>query len=155
MANVFDVADFILDDLGSSSTMKLQKIVFYSHAYHLVRFHEPLLDCRIEAWANGPVVPVLFDKHRHSFVVSQGCFSPYSKKERLASREKLSIRAALKTFRDMTGSELSDLTHSEAPWKNARQGLDPAARSNNLISDESIRRFYSSAKCENPLFVGL
>lgn len=35
MADVFGVAEFVLEDLGASSTIKLQKIVFYTHAYRL------------------------------------------------------------------------------------------------------------------------
>ena len=50
MADVLDVAKYALDKLGYVSTMKLQKIVFYSHAYHLVRQGLPLFDDRIEAW---------------------------------------------------------------------------------------------------------
>ena len=52
MANIFDVAEFILNDLDTSSTMKLQKIIFYSHAYHLVHYGSPLVNSRVEAWAN-------------------------------------------------------------------------------------------------------
>ena len=33
MAHVVDVAAYILEDLGSVSTMKLQKLAFYSQAY--------------------------------------------------------------------------------------------------------------------------
>lgn len=152
MASVFDVAEFVLDDLGASSTMKLQKIIFYSHAHHLVRYGTPLISGRIEAWANGPVIPTLFDKHRHSFVVSKGHFSAYSHKNPLRTDEIISIRSALQAFRDMTGAELSELTHSEAPWRDARRGLAPTARSNNVIPDAGIRRFYSSEGCRNPLF---
>ncbi|WP_296009593.1 Panacea domain-containing protein [uncultured Adlercreutzia sp.] len=152
MADLFDVAEFVLEDLGASSTMKLQKIVFYSHAYHLVRTGEPLVDEKIEAWANGPIFPALFDKHRRSFVVSRGFFSGFAKGAPLKSSEVIALRAALGAFRDMTGAELSELTHSESPWADARKGLAPAARSHNQISDESIMKFYSSLSCANPLF---
>ena len=64
MADVLDVAKYALDKLGYVSTMKLQKIVFYSHAYHLVRQGLPLFDDRIEAWVNGPVVRALFQEHK-------------------------------------------------------------------------------------------
>lgn len=33
MANVLDVASYILDQTGYVSTMKLQKLTFYSQAY--------------------------------------------------------------------------------------------------------------------------
>lgn len=60
MANVRDVADYILAQRGPMSAMKLQKLVYYSQAWHLTWAEEPIFDARIEAWANGPVVPLLY-----------------------------------------------------------------------------------------------
>ena len=64
MAEVVSVAAYVLHKLGYSTTMKLQKIVYYSQAYSLVSRNRPLFTERIEAWVNGPVVPELFDLHR-------------------------------------------------------------------------------------------
>ncbi|MCI9494489.1 Panacea domain-containing protein [Adlercreutzia mucosicola] len=152
MANIFDVAEFILNDLDTSSTMKLQKIIFYSHAYHLVHYGSPLVNSRVEAWANGPVFPELFSKHRHSFVVAHGHFAPYAPGEKLTTSEVVSIRRALQAFRSKTGSELSELTHSEVPWVKAREGLSPSARSHNEITNAAIRSFYAVGTGANPLF---
>ena len=41
MASITDVAAYILENLGSVSTMKLQKLAFYSQAYHLVNDGAP------------------------------------------------------------------------------------------------------------------
>ncbi len=57
MAHVQDVARYILEKRGRMSAMKLQKLVYYSQGWHLVFDGEPLFAERIEAWANGPVVP--------------------------------------------------------------------------------------------------
>jgi len=59
MANVRDVAQYILGKVGQTSTWKLQKLVYYSQAWHSVWEDEPLFDAGIEAWANGPVCPEL------------------------------------------------------------------------------------------------
>ena len=42
MATVHDVAAFILERLGSMTAMKLQKLCYYSHAWHLVWEERPL-----------------------------------------------------------------------------------------------------------------
>lgn len=42
MAHAVDVAAYILECLGSVSTMKLQKLTFYSQAYYLVEHGTPL-----------------------------------------------------------------------------------------------------------------
>ena len=51
---VFDVAAYILEQKGSMTTMKLQKLVYYSQAWSLVWDEKPLFEEAIEAWANGP-----------------------------------------------------------------------------------------------------
>lgn len=74
MADVVDVAEYVLSKLGPMTAMKLQKLVYYAHAWHLVWDGEPMLDARIEAWANGPVVPELHEMHRDRFKVHPGTF---------------------------------------------------------------------------------
>jgi uncharacterized phage-associated protein len=40
------------------------------------------------------------------------------------------------------GQRLSDLTHMEAPWKNARAGLAPSDRANVEITLEAMSEYY-------------
>lgn len=151
MASVCDVATYVLDKQGSVSTMKLQKLVFYSQALHLVQHGTPLFNDRIEAWANGPVVPSLFSKHRGKFVISRGFFGPL-RSCALSSEEVAPIDRVLRILGPWTGADLSALTHGEEPWRAAREGLAPTAPSKNEISQESIRTFYGSPRCTNPIF---
>ena len=58
MAHVVDVAAYILEDLGSVSTMKLQKLAFYSQAYYLAEHGATLFPEAFEAWANGLLLPI-------------------------------------------------------------------------------------------------
>ena len=44
MASVHDVAAYILREQGAMSTWKLQKLVYYSLAWHLVWDDEPLFE---------------------------------------------------------------------------------------------------------------
>ena len=67
---VFDVAAYILQKMGAMTTMKLQKLVYYSQAWSLVWDEKPLFVEDIEAWANGPVVRELFDYHRGMYEIS-------------------------------------------------------------------------------------
>jgi uncharacterized phage-associated protein len=59
-----DVADYILKHLGSMTAMKLEKLVYYSQVWSLVWTERELFRERIEAWANGPVIPSLYRLHR-------------------------------------------------------------------------------------------
>jgi len=69
-ASVFDVALAILQKHGPMTAMKLQKLVYYCQAWHLVWEGRPMFRERIEAWASGPVVPELYEAHRGKFMVS-------------------------------------------------------------------------------------
>ncbi len=151
MANIFDVAEYILNQLGNSSTMKLQKIAFYGQAYSLVKFDEPLFMDKIQAWANGPVIPVLFNAHRHEFVVTRGFFSTLAKGE-LSSRDTAVLDHVIERLASRSGAELSELTHSEEPWLKARAGVPENARSTRVITLDSIKEYYVSSRCTNPVF---
>lgn len=54
--SALDVAKYILVKQGTSmATMKLQKLVHYSQAWHVTWTGKPLFNDEIQAWANGPV----------------------------------------------------------------------------------------------------
>lgn len=145
------IAECILNECGSLSTMKLQKLVYYSQAAHLVYEGAPLFNEDIQAWANGPVVPALFRLHRRKFVVERG-FLGTATLDELDESAVRSVERVLKVFGDKTGAELSALTHSEKPWVNAREGYAPEARCDVVITPEAIRSYYSDLSCANPVF---
>jgi uncharacterized phage-associated protein len=137
-----DVADYILKRKGSMTAMKLQKLVYYSQVWSLVWTERELFRERIEAWANGPVVPSLYRKHRGHFKVSPGFFG--GEPSRLSDDQRDVINRVLDFYGEKDPQWLSNLTHMESPWKNARVGLDGGDRSNNVITKEAIVEYYSS-----------
>lgn len=151
MATAVDVAAHVLSQLKTVSTMKLQKLVFYSQALSLVEASAPLFPERIEAWRNGPVVPNLFRLHSGQFVISAGFFDEYGPALLTASEAEFVTRA-VSCFRAFNGQRLSELTHSERPWIDARAGLSPMEPGQAEITQAAIQRFYGSAACANPLF---
>jgi uncharacterized phage-associated protein len=140
MASAHDVAAYILKKQGSMSTWKLQKLVYYSQAWSLVWDDEPLFDEPIEAWANGPVVRALYDCHKGEYARSTW---PQGKLRSLTPKQRATIDAVLKFYGKRTGQWLSDLTHMEDPWRNAREGLPPNRRSNRRIKLNAMLNYYS------------
>lgn len=140
MASVHDVAAYILRKSGSITTWKLQKLVYYSQAWALVWDERPLFRARIEAWANGPVIRALYDKHKGKFKVSRW---PAGDSSKLTREERATVDAVLKFYGPKTSQWLSDLTHNEAPWCEARGTLAPGERGSREISLESMHRYYS------------
>lgn len=141
MASAHDVAAYILHKKGSLDTWKLQKLVYYSQAWHLVWDGEPLFKARIEAWANGPVVPALYKKHRGKFKVETW---PEGNRSKLTASEKETIDVVLRHYGNRTGFALRELTHKERPWRRARGKLPPGAASDAEITRESIYEYYGS-----------
>ena len=76
VVSVDDVAAYILSRKGPMSAMKLQKLVYYCQAWSLVWDDAPLFREPIEAWANGPVCPPLWERHRGRFELSAPWRSP-------------------------------------------------------------------------------
>lgn len=140
MASVHDVAAYILEQKGSMSAMKLQKLVYYSQAWHLVWEERPLFSERIEAWANGPVAPELYAKHRRMFTVSD--WKQWGNPDALDAGEKSSVENVLSFYGSRPAHELSELTHREDPWRNARGDLAPGANCRAEISTVDMHEYY-------------
>jgi uncharacterized phage-associated protein len=141
MADVFDVAQYILQKLGPTSAMKLQKLVYYSQAWSLVWHEKPLFPERIEAWANGPVVPILWDSHKGQFVLTQ---LPKGNANRLSEVEKKTVNAVLDYYGDKTAQYLCDVSHMEEPWSKTRKGLGPGTNSRREITHSAMHEYYCS-----------
>lgn len=139
MAAVHDVAAYILKQRGPMSTMKLQKLCYYSQGWSLAWDDVPLFNERIEAWANGPVVYELYREHRGSFQVSDW---PLGNPSRLTQDEVDTINAVLGGYGHLTGQQLSDKTHAERPWIEARGDSRPGARSNAVVELETMQDFF-------------
>ena len=141
MASALDVAAYILEKLGPMTAMKLQKLVYYCQAWSLVWDEAPLFDEPIEAWANGPVVPSLFAVHKGQFTVSS---VPGGDPSRLTPTQRETIDAVLEAYGDKYSQWLSDLTHLEAPWREARQGLAEGERGHREIPLSAMADYYGS-----------
>ena len=138
---VFDVASYILERMQPMTTMKLQKLVYYSQAWSLVWDEAPLFEENIEAWANGPVVRELFDYHRGMYEISA---IPIGNPRLLNQEQQETIDAVLEYYGDKSAQWLIELTHMEDPWIQARNGLPPLERGDRIISLDTIADYYSS-----------
>ncbi|AVD70080.1 hypothetical protein CAY53_00120 [Desulfobulbus oralis] len=147
MVEAVDVAAYILTLTGPVTTMKLQKLVFYTQARFLVKNGKPLFRNRIEAWINGPVVPDLFHRHTGMFMIGPGQLAASAG---LSDRAREAASAVVRVLGPFSGEQLRQLSHNEKPWQDARHGREPEDRSDQEISIEAMRTFYSSPECANP-----
>ncbi len=140
MANIFDVAKYILERKGTMSTMKLQKLCYYAQAWALVWDDAPLFNEDFEAWANGPVCRELFFKTKGKYSVSAD--DETGGNGDLTANEKDTINHVLEHYGDHNAQWLSQLTHMEDPWNEARIGIPPGVGCDHIISKESMAMYY-------------
>lgn len=142
MSNVFQVAKYIIEKMGPVTTMKLQKLVYYCQAWSLAWDDKPLFEDDFEAWANGPVAPALFNRHRGKFVANNELFKDIDITDSFDKDSIETMDAVIRDYGDKSPQWLSELTHSEAPWIEARKGCSPGEYCSAVIDKESMRQYY-------------
>lgn len=64
----FDIASYFIERANQTKStinnLKLQKLVYYSQAWHLAIHGIPLFKEDFQAWVHGPVVPELYQKYK-------------------------------------------------------------------------------------------
>ena len=140
MANVFDTAKYILEKTGTMSTMKLQKLCYYSQAWSLVWDDAPLFEEEFQAWANGPVCSELFYKTKGKYSVNAE--DENGGENNLSDNQKDTIDKVVEYYGKHNAQWLSQLTHMEDPWIKAREGMPIRAGCDNIITKESMEMYY-------------
>lgn len=138
MATAFDVAQYIVDRQGPVTSMKLQKLVYYSQAWSTVWNDDVLFNERIEAWDNGPVVRPLWEANRGQFRVAQ---VPGADVSNISASQADVIDRVLEFYGDKDAQWLSDLTHLEDPWKDAF-----GVGKNTEITPEALSKYYGAIR---------
>lgn len=142
MADVRDVAAAIMDSVEECTTMKLQKLLYYCQGWHLAWCGVPLFDDDIEAWADGPVVRKVYNRHPGRRNLS----APWpgdGDVSRLSPNEAKSVRLVLDTYGNTPAEDLSTATHEETPWVVARGDHGSGERSNAVIGVGEMQDYFT------------
>lgn len=136
MANVFDIAKYIINSVEVDN-LKLQKLLYYSQAVHLVLSDNKskLFSDNIQAWQYGPVVPSVYHKYKKYGFDTIKCTNS---KINVSKEEIESLDIALNYYGQMQAFELVTRTHNESPWRDV---YNPNKR-NTVITTDSIYHFY-------------
>lgn len=133
MASVRDIAAFIERELGPLSAYRVQKLVYYAQAWSLAWDGKPLFPNVIKAWKDGPVSPELWHARRDGLPGNPDALSP----EQVAT-----VQAVLDFYGQLSAQQLIDLSHREAPWREAREGCAPGDPGHTAITHEAMRDYY-------------
>lgn len=146
--SVVDVATYILERTDTITTMKLQKLAFYSQAQHLAQYGVQLFPEDFQAWRGGPVVPELYALHRGKFLIRPGELEG-GDSSTLTDHERSVIDNVCAAMGHTTGAELSERTHRESPWLDARNGRKPSEPSDTVITQDAMHSYY----LEHPVLI--
>lgn len=138
--NILDVANFFLSQHDSKMThKKLQKLCYYAKAWSMALRDEELFSEHFEAWVHGPVSPVLYREFKaNGWQVIPATNAPTT----LSDEELELLNEVYSTYGYFSGDELESLTHSEAPWIDARGACNPYEPSQEVIDNVVIRDYY-------------
>jgi uncharacterized phage-associated protein len=129
----------------TTKNLKLQKLVYYSQAWHLAIHGTPLFEEDFQAWVHGPVVPELYQKYKvFGWQPIQEDISPELPKEVL-----IFLGEVAEEYFACDAYELEQMTHVEAPWNQARGDLLPDVPSNAVIEKEWMKEYYGGRGEEN------
>ena len=127
-------------DSGKNIThLKVQKLVYFCHAWMLAIHDRPLLDEPVEAWRYGPVIPSLYDSLRR--------YGRYPIEHQIAGCKDVEFdedaRSIIEQVWDIYGkhsaTKLSGLTHRPgSPWDKIHKEYGVFA----VVPDPLIRQHY-------------
>ena len=129
-----DVARELRRRLGSRvGDTKIHKLLYYCQGWHLVRHDAPIFEERVEGWPDGPVIADVWHAERHDHRIPEP--SP------LDENALDTIAFVVARYGDITGGDLIEITHSEAPWDSVRD--QARRRENPVIPAETLVAFFS------------
>lgn len=147
-ATIHNIADYLISkadaEAGDNVThLKVQKLAYYAQAWYLALRDAQLFENDFEAWVHGPVARELYDR------LQGNGWNPLSA-EHMVTAPTEELEAEIVSFLDeiwdvygqYTAKALEDLTHQEAPWLEAREGLSPIERSEKVILQDTMKRYY-------------
>ena len=158
------IANLIIDTAkehgGTVDQLKLQKLVYITHGWHLAINESPLIDDVIEAWKDGPVIPTLYDEFKNcgrdpivdyatDVEVNEQDLSFRLYPPMIADDDqdtRLLVQKIWQKYGGLTGPQLSNLTHlPNTPWDQVYKVVPKGQISNHLIQNHFVELATSTA----------
>ncbi len=141
------VIAYVFEKLEEVTPLMLQKLLYFIQGIYSVLYGKPIFEEDCRAWVHGPVYPEVYDLFRDfkynpiddaRFALLGGTA------DALTDDEKKVIDLVANTFGMYGGKVLERITHNETPWKEARRGYGDHIPSSELISKDSIKKYYDN-----------
>jgi uncharacterized phage-associated protein len=164
MVSPLAVANYFLEKSFETgqvlSPMKLVKLVYIAHGWHLALTSKPLIDEPVQAWQYGPVIKSIYDEFKSygSGAITRlgseavatnnmfGFITPKVEDPKL----KLFLDRIWDVYHRYSAIQLSTLTHQiDTPWYRVWNNLGGKLNKSSFISNEMIAEHYKQ-KAQNP-----
>lgn len=135
MERIVDVAAYVVEKYKaltgtSPDEMKLHKLLYFVQRTYLDIHDTPLFPEEFEAWRMGPV------NREVRMVYCEGEIVADTKE--ISNYHKQIVDKVITEYGQYSPWKLSELTHNEISWQNARKGLNPSENGNVPLKVEDI-----------------
>ncbi len=157
-----EIANYFLDladKQGETITpLKLQKLLYCAHGWHLAVYGKPLLREAIEAWKWGPVISSIYHEFkgfkgkpitsramdfRQDADGNWGFYVPQISAEKIRSADE-HLHKVWNTYRSWTAGQMADASHREgSPWRQVVAKMGDEIRPNEHIDDDLIKDHFT------------
>ena len=125
---------------GAITPLKMQKLIYFAHGWHLAIRGEPLVNEGVRAWPYGPVIPSIYDEYkiygRDAIPVDKNCGSIDEGLQGDTNATTL-LNKVWDIYRTFTAFQLSNMTHEPGtPWHKAH------TEDRTVISDDEIKKYF-------------
>jgi uncharacterized phage-associated protein len=145
-----EIADYFIlkayQDKKPLTNKKMQKLLYYAQAWTCAIRKHKLFREDIEAWIHGPAIYTVYSRFKkYGFA-----FIDLTPKDSIASLigDTAILDDVWKIYGKFDDRYLEELTHNEAPWQEARRGLEQQLPSRNVISLTTMDSYYSGLLTE-------
>ena len=162
------IANYFLDLAKSEdqylTPLKLQKLVFIAHGWHLALHEEPLISERVEAWRWGPVISPVYHEFKYygnTPITGRGTMirrmsqDPRDIIEDIPEVDtddkdtKKFLDEVWEVYGGYTGIQLANLTHTKkSPWHQVWYKKNKGAQDKAVIDDAIIQHYYTNSPNE-------
>lgn len=141
MEKILNVAQYIYTELKNTlkfddkeiDEMKIHKLLYLAQRQSYAIINQPLFNEDLEAWKYGPVNRSI----RASFIKGIGFYDPT---EDISLESMYIVKNIILEYGKLNSWELSELTHKEQSWLNARKGLKDGENGSKIISKSDIQK---------------
>lgn len=148
-SKIYQVALYIISKYEETTTLALQKILYFVNGFSNKLLGEFLFKDIAQAWKHGPVYPDIYDSLSYfKYDTIDSLDVVYNFELELKDNEKKYIDEVVPLFACYSGNCLRNMSHLTDPWIEARKGLNDDDYSNRIIEKSDVEKYFDEV-CTN------